>query len=473
MPDLAPTKRSTTWTLIVASLAVFMVTLDNLVVTTALPTIKADLGASMEALEWTVNAYTLSFAVFLLTGAALGDRWGRRRVFAAGLTTFTLASLAAALAPSTEALVAARALQGLGAAVVAPLSLTLLAEAFPADRRGLALGVWAGVNGLGVAIGPLVGGAVVEGLSWQWIFGINVPLGLVLVPLALNRLSESFGPDKTLDLPGAGLASAGLFALVHGLVRGQALGWTDELIVGSLATGVALLVAFVLHERRTAEPMLPMGFFRSRAFAATNAAGLGMFFGMFGSIFLLSQFLQFAQGNSALQAGLKMLTWTGAVMVVAPFAGALSARFGGRPFIATGLTLQAGALAWMAILAAPTTAYAAFVPAFVMAGAGMALVFAPASATILGAVAPRFAGKASGASNAIRELGGVLGVSVLASVFAHTGSYASPQAFADGLVPALWIGVAVLGIGALIALAIPAQAPQEAPASLDVAPATV
>ena len=472
MSRLAPRTR-TTWTLVVASLAVFMVTLDNLVVTTALPTIKADLGASMEALEWTVNAYTLSFAVFLLTGAALGDRWGRRRIFAAGLATFTLASLAAALAPSTEALVAARALQGLGAAVVAPLSLTLLADAFPEDRRGLALGVWAGVNGLGVAIGPLVGGAVVEGLSWQWIFGINVPLGLVLVPLALNRLAESFGPDKTLDLPGAGLASAGLFGLVHGLVRGQSLGWGDGLIVGSLAAGVALLVAFVLYERRTPEPMLPMRFFRSRAFAATNAAGLAMFFGMFGSIFLLSQFLQFAQGNTALEAGLKILTWTGAVMVVAPFAGVLSARFGGRPFIVAGLTLQAGALAWLAVLAAPTTAYPEFIAPFVMAGAGMALVFAPASGTILGAVAPRFAGKASGASNAIRELGGVLGVAVLASVFAHNGGYTSPQAFTDGMIPALWIGVAVLGLGALLALAIPAQARQAAPAALDAAATAV
>ena len=470
MSRLAP-RTHTTWTLIVAALAVFMVTLDNLVVTTALPTIKADLGASMESLEWTVNAYTLSFAVFLLTGAALGDRFGRRRLFAGGLGVFTLASLAAALAPTTEALVAARALQGLGGSIVAPLSLTLLADAFPPERRGLALGVWSGVSGLGVAIGPLIGGAVVEGLSWQWIFGFNVPIGLVLVPLALRKLNESYGPDKTLDLKGAALASAGLFALVHGLVRGQSLGWTDELIVASLAAGTLLVAAFVRHEIRTPEPMLPMRFFRSRAFAATNAAGLGMYFGMFGSTFLLSQFLQFGQGNSALQAGLKMLTWTGAVMVISPIVGALSTRIDGRRFIVAGLALQGAALAWMAITADPATEYLTLVPSFVMAGAGMALVFAPASEILLGSVAERYAGKASGAANAIRELGGVFGVAILASVFASNGSYASPEAFADGLEPALWVGAGLLAAGALFALAIPARA-RTAPASaLELTPA--
>ncbi len=449
---------TSTWTLIVVSIAVFMVTLDNLVVTTALPTIRAELGASIEALEWTVNAYTLSFAVFLLTGAALGDRFGRRRLFVTGLALFTGASLTAALAPSTGVLIAARAVQGIGGAIVAPLTLTLLASAFPVERRGVALGIWAAVNGLGVALGPLVGGAVVQGLSWQWIFGINVPLGVLLIPLAARRLSESRGPDSGLDLRGVALASAGLFALVHGIVRGESLGWTSPLILGSLAAGLALLAAFAAWETRAPEPMLPMRFFRSRAFAATNGAGLAMFFGMFGSIFLLTQFLQFAQGHSALDAGLRMLAWTGAVLIVAPVAGALSARVGGRPFIVAGLSLQAVALAWLATIADPAVAYLDIVPPFVLAGSGMALVFAPSAETVLASVAPRFAGKASGATNAIRELGGVLGVAVLASVFASRGGYASPQAFTDGLTPALWIGAGVLALGAVAALSIPRRA---------------
>src|SRR6476646_6130041 len=278
------------WTFVVTSLALVMVTLDNLVVTTALPVIRTDLGASIEGLEWTVNAYTLSFAVFLLTGAALGDRFGRRRMFAIGLGIFTLASAAAALAPSIEVLVAARAVQGLGGAIIAPLTLTLLSAAVPAEKRGLALGAWGGVGGLAVALGPLVGGAVVSGLSWHWIFWINVPLGIVLIPLALRRLDETYGPSSKLDLPGVALASVGLFGIVWGLVRGNGQGWSSPEIVLSLVAGSIVLVGFVLWELRAKAPMLPMRFFRNRVFAFANLASLLMFFGMFGSIFLLSQF---------------------------------------------------------------------------------------------------------------------------------------------------------------------------------------
>ena len=266
--------RRSIWTLAIVSVALFMVTLDNLVVTNALVSIREDLGASLEDLEWTVNAYTLSFAVFLLTGAALGDRLGRRRVFAVGVGIFTLASAAAALAPSTEGLIAARAVQGLGAAVITPLSLTLLSEAFAADRRGLALGIWSGVSGLGVALGPVVGGAVVEGFSWQWIFWLNVPIGLALMPAAISMLRESRGPNATLDLPGLGLASTGLLGVVFGIVRAQSLGWTSTTVVGSLAGGALLLAGFVLWESRTSSPMLPMRFFRDRGFAATNGVSL-------------------------------------------------------------------------------------------------------------------------------------------------------------------------------------------------------
>ena len=452
----APTKLAP-WTIAISAIAIFMVSLDNLVVTNALASIREDLGASIEALEWTVNAYTLSFAVFLLTGSALGDRFGRRRVFIAGLGLFTVASAAAALAPSTGALIAARALQGAGGAIVAPLSLTLLSADTPAEKRGLALGIWSGVSGLGVALGPLVGGAVIEGVSWQWIFWLNVPVGLALIPLALRRLDESYGPSTRLDLRGVALASTGLLGVVYGIVRGNAAGWGSPEVVGSIALGTLLVLAFVAHELRTPAPMLPMRFFRSRAFAATNGVSLAMTFGIFGAIFLLAQFFQSVQQYSPLEAGLRTLPWTGMPMLVAPIAGLLSDRIGSRPLMSAGLFLQAAAIVWIALVTEPDVAYGLLVPAFVMGGTGMALVFAPAANAVLGAVRPEEAGQASGATNAIRELGGVLGVAVLASVFTGAGGFESPQAFVDGLVPALWVGAAVLAAGGLVALLVPGK----------------
>src|SRR5262245_35055367 len=302
--------RSTTlWTFAITSIALFMVTLDNLVVTTAIPVLRVDLDASLESLEWTVNAYTLTFAVLLLTGAALGDRFGRRRVFAIGVSIFTLGSIGAALAPSVELLNVARAVQGLGGALVLPLTLTILSAAVPKEKRGLALGAWGGISGLAVAFGPLVGGAVVEGISWQWIFWLNVPIGLVLVPLALTRLTESYGPSTRLDLPGVGLASVGLFGAVWGLIRGNEQGWTSPAIVAALAVGLAFVAAFVVWATRPDPPMLPMRFFRSATFSLSNLASLFMYFGMFGSIFLLAQFFQTVQGYSPLGSGLRILPW--------------------------------------------------------------------------------------------------------------------------------------------------------------------
>jgi EmrB/QacA subfamily drug resistance transporter len=462
-------RKRSSWTLAIVSIALFMVTLDNLVVTNALVSIREDLGASLEELEWTVNAYTLSFAVFLLTGAALGDRLGRRRMFVVGIAIFTVASATAALAPSTEALIGARALQGLGAAAITPLSLTLLSDAFPAEKRGLALGIWSGVSGLGVALGPVVGGAVVEGFSWQWIFWLNVPIGLVLAPAALTRLRESRGPSPTLDLPGVALASIGLLGVVFGIVRAQSLGWTSTTVVGSITAGAILLGAFAVWESRTSTPMLPIRFFRDRGFAATNGVSLAMFFGAFGAIFLLAQFFQVAQGYSPLEAGIRTLPWTAMPIFVAPVAGILSDRIGSRPLMAAGLALQAGGLAWLAVTTTPQMAYGTLVPAFVMAGTGMALVFAPAANAVLASVRPEEAGQASGANNTIREIGGVLGVAVLSTVFTSAGSFATPQAYVDGLIPAVWVGAAVLGVGALVALLVPGRSqapPVSAPASV-------
>jgi EmrB/QacA subfamily drug resistance transporter len=445
----------TLWTLAITSVALFMVVLDNLVVSTALPVIRVDLGASIEELEWTVNAYTLTFAVFLLTGAALGDRFGRRRMFAAGIALFTVASAAAALAPSMGALIAARAVQGVGGALVMPLTLTILSAAFPAERRGVALGIWGAVGGIAVASGPLVGGAVIEGISWQWIFWLNVPVGLILVPLAITRLRESHGPDRALDLPGLALASAGLLGVVWGLVNGNADGWASAGIVGSLVVGVALLVAFVGWELRTAQPMLPMRFFRSRAFSAANGASLAMSFGMFGSIFLLTQFFQTAQGFSPLDAGLRVLPWTAMPMLVAPIAGALSDRIGSRPILATGLALQAVGLAWIAAVSTATVGYGSLVGPFILSGIGMGMFFAPMANVILGSVSAAEEGKASGANSAVREVGGVFGVAVLASVFSRYGGYESAATFNDGLVVATWVGALVVALGAAAALAIP------------------
>jgi EmrB/QacA subfamily drug resistance transporter len=450
-------QHSRAWTFAIVSVALFMVVLDNLVVTTALPSIRADLGATIQSLEWTVNAYTLSYAVLLLTGAALGDRFGRKRMFVIGLALFTAASAAAALAPTTAALIAARALQGVGAAIVTPLTLTLLADVFPAEKRGLAIGAWSGVSGLGIALGPLVGGAVVDGISWHWIFWINVPVGLAVIPLAARRLTESRGPARQLDLPGLALASAGLLGIVYGIVRGAELGWTSTPVLGSLIAGGALIVAFLGWESRTEHPMLPLRFFRSRGFAAVNVVSLAMYFGVFGSIFLLAQFFQVTQGYSPLEAGLRTLPWTIMPMFIAPIAGLLSDRIGSRPLMATGLTLQAGAIGWLASVSSPSVPYSELVIPFIMAGTGMALVFAPAANAILNSVRPEEAGQASGATNAIRELGGVLGVAVIATVFAHNGSYASPAAYTDGMTSAIWVGAAVLLAGAVAALFVPGR----------------
>jgi EmrB/QacA subfamily drug resistance transporter len=464
---MTDSRKNNRWTLGIVSVALFMAVLDNLVVSVALPTIHRDLGASIQSLEWTVNAYVLAYAVLLLTGAALGDRFGRKRMFVLGLSIFTAASAGAALAPNTDLLVAARAVQGAGAAIVTPLTLTLLAAAFPAERRGMAIGVWSGISGIAVAIGPLVGGAVVQGISWHWIFWINVPLGIVLIPLAARRLTESRGPYGTLDLPGLALASTGTFGLVFGLVRAQSLGWTSATVLTTLILGVILIAGFVLWELRAKEPMLPMSFFAKRSFAVTNVASLTMYFGMFGSIFFLSQYMQNVLHNSPLQAGLKLLVWTGATMVVAPLAGIFSERIGSRPFMFAGLSLQAGALGWFAMIASTDLPYSHMLIPFIMAGSGMALVFAPSANAVLASVRTDQAGQASGANNAIREVGGVLGVAVLASVFTGAGGYASPQAFVNGLVPALWVGVAVLAAGAFVVLVLPfrTRATADAPVS--------
>jgi EmrB/QacA subfamily drug resistance transporter len=445
------------WAILASSVPMFMVSLNNLVVTNALYEIGQDLAADVEQLQWVVNAYILAFAGLLLTGAALGDRFGRKRVFLWAVGVFSLGSLACAVADDTATLIAARVVQGAGAAAVLPLSLTLLASAVPERKRSLAIGLWGGINGLAVAIGPLVGGAVTEGLAWQWIFWINLPVGAVAVPLVLWAVRESTGSDRALDLPGMLMACTAVTVAVWGIVEAHDAGWTSARILTAFGLAAALLVAFVLWERRVDNPLLPLRFYRIRAFVLSNLASLAMFFGVFGSIFFLAQYLQGPLGFSAFEAGLRTLPWTAMPMVVAPLAGAFTDRIGGGRLIAAGLLLQAVALGWIASIATADLAYGRLVPPMVLAGLGMGLVFAPLSAVVLGSVRPDEFGKASGANNTVREVGGALGIAVLVTVFqGYADSSAGPaQAFVDGMVPAVWVGVAVVALGAVAAAFIP------------------
>ncbi|OKK21032.1 MFS transporter [Streptomyces sp. CB00455] len=463
------------WALVLTAVASFMAALDNLVVTTALPAIRGDLGGKLEDLEWTVNAYTLTFAVLLLFGAALGDRFGRRRLFVTGLAIFTGASAAAALSPGINELIAARAVQGVGAAIMMPVTLTLLTTAVPAARRGMALGIYGAVTGLAVASGPLIGGSLTEHISWQWIFWLNVPIGVALIPLARLRLTESTAPGSRLDFRGTLLVSGGLFGIVYGLVNANSEGWTSAPVLCGLVLGAVLVGGFIHHGFRHPNPMLPMRLFQNRGFLGINMASLLMFLGMFGSIFLLSQFFQGVAGYSPAEAGLRMLPWTGMPMIVAPFAGILSDRIGGRPVVAAGLAFQALGLGWFAATLSTDMSYATQLPPLILSGIGMALYFAPAANVLMSTVAPADQGKASGTNNALREVGGSLGVAVLASVFSAQGGYESPQAFTDGTVPALWIGAGAVALASALALLLPRKArPAPAgPALADPAPQAV
>ena len=454
------------WTLILAGLGLFMVALDTLVVTTALPVLRVDLGASLSDLEWTVNAYNLAFACFLLTGAALGDRFGRRRMFAVGLAVFTAASAAAALSPDVGTLIAARAVQGTGAALVMPLTLTLISAAFPAEKRGAAIGLWGGIAGLAVAAGPVVGGGVIDGLDWHWIFWLNVPIGLALIPLGLARLTESYGPRPQLDLRGLALAGAGVFGLTWGLVRANTVGWGSAEVTATLAAGVALVAAFLAWERRAASPMLPLGLFRHRGFSSANAVSFFMYAGLFGALFLMAQFLQTALGYSPLQAGIRLLPWTATPMVIAPIAGGLADRFGNRPFMVLGLTMQAVGLGWVAVIAKPDIGYLELGIALTVAGVGTSLCFPTVANAVMGSVPPQEAGVASGTNSSLRELGGVFGVAVLAAVFTRHGVYASSSTFVDGFRSALVVGAALTAVGIVSAVLAPGRGRAQEPAAV-------
>jgi EmrB/QacA subfamily drug resistance transporter len=446
------------WTFALTSFAWFLFALDRLVVTTALPAIRADLGADLAGTEWVVSAYTLTFAVLLLTGAAAGDRFGRRRMFAVGVALFSVGSAVAALAPTIAVLVVARVVQGAGGAIFAPLALTLLSAATRPERRGAVLGAWGGIGGLGAAAGPLLGGGVTAWAGWPWIFWLNVPLGVGLVLLAPRYLTESRGPHRTLDVPGVALGSAGLLGLVWGLVEAGARGWAATDVRVSMAAGAAALALFVVWELRAPAPMLPMDFFRRRAFVVANGVALLMYAALFGSLFLLAQLFQTGLGATPIQAGLRMLPMVVMPMLLTPVGGVLADRWGTRPLLVVGVGMVAAGLAELAMVVAPGVAYAALVPGMVALGAGSALFFAPVAAAVLGAVAPTEQGAASGVATAVRELAVVVGIAVLASVFAANGDLASAPGFLAGIGPALWVGAAIAAAGVLAASALPGRA---------------
>ena len=450
-------ERATAWVVVLTGIGSLMAALDTLVVSTALSTIRLDLGASVQELEWTVNAYNLSFAVSLIAAAALGDRFGRRRLYAAGLALFALASAACALAPSVGWLIAARAVQGLGAALLLTLGLALLSAAFPPERRGAAIGIFSAVTGIAVASGPLVGGAVVEGIDWEWIFGLNVPIGLIAAPFALARLDESFGPDTALDIRGLALITGGAFGIVWGLVRGNEAGWGSPEVIGALAGGALLVAAFVAWELRAREPMLPMRFFRSRAFSGGNAAIFFTFASLFTGVFFFAQLLQNVLGYGPLDAGLRLLPWTATIITVAPVVGALTDRIGERPFMVGGLLLQAAGLVWVALIAGPDMAYGQLVAPLVVAGVGVSMAIPSGQNSVVGAVPPDAVGKAAGANSMMRELGGVFGIAVTVAVFAGAGGYASAGAFTHGFTPAIGVAATLSLAGAVAGLAIPGR----------------
>ena len=441
----------------------FMATLDNLVMTNALPVLHRDLGASVEELQWFVNAYTLAFAGAILLASALGDRYGRRTVFAIGIAVFGIGSVFAALSTDPSQLIVARAVQGLGGAGIFPLSLALLSGGVAPERRPLAIGIWGGVSGLGVAVGPLVGGAIMEGWNWQAIFWLNVPIAILAIPFALWALRNDRGARVRLDLLGAVMIAPSVVLLVHAIVRGNDDGWGSFGVIAELVAGMALLTGFVAWQARTSAPLVPMRLFRDRSFTVTNIAGFGFSFGTFGAIFLLIQYMQVVQGASPWEAAVRTTPWTLAPMVIAPLAGLIAPRIGTRILMVVGLVMQATALIWLTAILDLDTPYAAMIAPFVIAGVGMGLVFAPSATALLATLGIVDHAKASGVNSTVREIGLALGTAVLTAIFLGAGGELIPDLYVEAARPAVFVGGIVLVISAIAALWLPAGRSAQSP----------
>ncbi len=444
------------WVLVLTAAAGLVVALDQLVVATALQTIARGLDASMASLEWTVSAFSLSFAALMIPSAELGDRIGRKRTYLIGLVTFALASAACALAPGIGLLIAARVVQGAGAALITPAALALLTAATPPARRGAVMGSYAAVTGLAVVGGPIVGGAVAQGLAWQWIFWLNIPVIAAVLPLSAAKLTEMKGDPARPDLPGLVLVAASMLGIVWALARSGSAGWGSGEVLGTLAGGLVLLGAFVGWELRTRQPMLPMRLFRVREFSAGNASALLLTASLFSTVFFLAQYLQVSQGYSPLGAGLRYLPWTATLFVVAPVAGRLD-RIGPRWLLTAGLTLQGLGLLWIAYNAHEHYGYTASVLALVISGAGTTMALPAQQSAVLTSVEPAAMGKAAGTFAAVRQLGGALGIAILAAVFAAHGSAGSPLGFADGFAAAMVAAAALALLGAVAGMFAPGR----------------
>jgi EmrB/QacA subfamily drug resistance transporter len=445
-------------TLILASIGAFVTSLDIVVVATALPVLKAHFGASLSDLEWTINAYNLAFASLMLTGAALGDRFGRRKLYVLGLGVFTASSIACATAGSVGALIAARTVQGAGAAIVLPLSLTLISEAFPLEKRGTAIGIWGGITGLGVATAPLLGGAIIQGIDWHWIFWINVPVGVLSAVAAAVMLTESRGPRPRLDLVGLPLIILGLLALVWAPVRAPSIGWGSGEVIGALIVGAVLIAGFVFWESRAPLPMIPLEYFRRRSFSSAGAVAFLFSFALIGSVFWIAQMLQVGMGYSPLASGVRMLMLTMMPMIFAPLGGIGSDKIGNRPFMVGGLLMMGGGFIWLGLLMKAGVSYTSLILPFIVAGIGISFVFPTLANAAVGSVPLADSGVAAGSNNTMREAGGLFGVAILAAVFTANGSYASPTTFMHGIRFALLVAAAVALVAAIPALLGPSRA---------------
>ena len=445
------------WVLALTAAAGLIVALDQLVVATALQSIARHLDASMASLEWTVSAFSLSFAALMIPAAELGDRIGRKRTYLTGLVIFALASAACALAPDIGLLITARVVQGAGAALITPAALALLTVATPPARRGAVMGIYAAVTGLAVVGGPIVGGAVAQGLAWQWIFWLNIPVIAAVLPLSASKLTEMKGNPARPDLLGLVLVAAAMFGIVWALVRSGSAGWGSGEVLGTLAGGLVLLAAFVGWELRARQPMLPMRLFRVREFSAGNASTLLLTASLFSTVFFLAQYLQVSQGYSPLGAGLRYLPWTATLFVVAPVAGRLVDRIGPRWLLTAGLTLQGLGLLWVAYNAHEHYGYTASVLALIISGAGTTMAMPAQQSAVMTSVEPAAMGKAAGTFSTVRQMGGALGIAILAAVFAAYGSAGSPLGFADGFAAAMVAAAAMALLGAVAGMVAPGR----------------
>ena len=452
-----PAKTHLGWVMALTSTAYFMVVLDSVVVITALPRMQRDLHVSLASLQWTLNAYGIAFAAGIITAAALGDRFGRRKVFTVGLVLFTFASIACALAPNLSALIVARTVQGLGGAVVLPLSLTILTAAFPIERRGMIVGVYGGLAGLAVAMGPIVGGAVTQSIDWHWIFWINVPIGVVAAILGVRLLPESYGAPERLDLVGVALVTAGVVSLVWALSRASDVGWSSAEVVGTLIAGAALLAGFVVWESSVREPMVPLRLFAARDFAVGNVTTFLMSGAIFAGGLLVTEEFQLARHYSPVGAGLHLLPFFATPMLVSPAAGALSDRIGRRPIIVVGLSLLTAGFVWVAWRGSLSASWIELVVALLIAGVGISMALPTVPTAVLSAVPEQDMGKASGINYMAQRFGAVFGVAIGSTVFATYGGLASPAAVTAGFKPALWACAVFAGLAALTGLAMSAR----------------